>query len=454
MALDLNSQTPLRRYGDLVRLVNAVVEAEPHDEPAWLEWKGRLDLSTAQGRFSVAKAVLGIANRMPDAAAPYFEGVGYVVVGAEAGNVYGVEAIDPAQLDDGMSPYIGGLKGPTWSSIFVTIDDKQVLVVTVEAPKWGDPIHPLRKGFNNHQAGTVFVRRPGKTTPATDHDLDLLQERLTASELSPLQLEITLVGDVPISWFDPSSLDEGIDRWVEARRAKIIAAAEAVERSRTAGIEDTSLDAELKRAASQISSMKASSLFIEEDTRSLNEFISETDEWAERLLQAARDDWLPRYLEAGNGLVRLRARNLTHANYADVRIMAQFSGDEVTGVDEYPISVRLPAPPRPFGQSRSIDPMASLMPSVPTLGVDAPHIAYPKSTWVEDGSVRIGWDVGDMRPQEIDESDDVHLLVRERPDDGVLRGQWEATSKSVDGVATGDLTLRVEEEPIEASKVL
>jgi hypothetical protein len=47
------------------------------------------------GCFHVARAVLGMANRMPERAARTSEGLGYLVVGAEPGNPEGVSSIAP-----------------------------------------------------------------------------------------------------------------------------------------------------------------------------------------------------------------------------------------------------------------------------------------------------------------------------------------------------------------------
>jgi hypothetical protein len=53
----------------LRRLVAAIVDADEHDELDWVEWKSALDLTTKHGCFHIARAVLGMSNRMPERAA-------------------------------------------------------------------------------------------------------------------------------------------------------------------------------------------------------------------------------------------------------------------------------------------------------------------------------------------------------------------------------------------------
>lgn len=51
------------------------------------------------------------------------------------------------------------------------------MLVDVFPPRWGDPIHPLHKEFQNFYPGTVFDRYNGKTTPARPAEIDALTER-------------------------------------------------------------------------------------------------------------------------------------------------------------------------------------------------------------------------------------------------------------------------------------
>ena len=63
--------------------------------------------------------------------------------------------------------------------------------------------------------------------------------------------------------------------------------------------------------------------------------------------------------------------------------------------------------------------------------------------------MRIVFDVGDLRQEDTDTSDDHYLLLQERPPGGMLRGTWKATVPEVHGVIRGTLGVAVREDPVE-----
>jgi hypothetical protein len=233
MALNIDTAKPLRRPTELRDLVDAINGAHRSDEPDWLEWKSTLDLLKPAGRFHVARAILGLANRQPARAATYCGGVGYIVVGADPDEIHGVEDVDPAMLEDGIGPYLGGAKGPGWNPTYIKVDRKHVLVVMVEAPRPGDPMFPLRKEYPGAARGTVFVRKQGKTDRANDADIDALQDRARATSVAEPQLAVTIAGSTPLRWFDRASVASDIASWIEGQRNAMLTHAESVERERS-----------------------------------------------------------------------------------------------------------------------------------------------------------------------------------------------------------------------------
>lgn len=109
----------LRGVVDLGRLVGYVLTTNPKNETDWLEWKSAVDLTEPGGRFSVAKQVLGFSNRHPDRAAAHVEGCGYLVLGAEPGNLRGQPSMDPADLESALRRYVGE-DGPAPSGLRLT----------------------------------------------------------------------------------------------------------------------------------------------------------------------------------------------------------------------------------------------------------------------------------------------------------------------------------------------
>jgi hypothetical protein len=161
---------------DLERLVRAVSRAEPTDETVWLEWKGQSDLSSPAGKVSVARFVLGFANRLPAVASQFCEGRGYMVVGAEPGQVRGLEPVDAATLEPWVNAYLGD-DGPRWTPHWVSVDGIRVLVVEVAAPRQGDPVYCLAKDYDRYRNGDVFIRRHGATERASASEVRALVER-------------------------------------------------------------------------------------------------------------------------------------------------------------------------------------------------------------------------------------------------------------------------------------
>jgi hypothetical protein len=181
MPLVVDTTRPLRRPDELLMLVGAIVRASPNDEPDWLEWKRGMDLSQKATQGTIARAVLGMANRTVSDAARNVGGLGYVVIGAEAGSVSGVTEIDPAALGQGLQPYLGS-EGPSWGMAYVRAEGKPVLVITVEPPKPGDRIRALQKETEGqkYRPGAVFVRRPGQAIQAEPGDIRALEDRFAA----------------------------------------------------------------------------------------------------------------------------------------------------------------------------------------------------------------------------------------------------------------------------------
>lgn len=167
----------------------------------WFELKSSLPFASKSDRkrsaVLLARAVIGMANRMPDAAAKHLSGHGVVLVGIKDSDITGAEQVDGAHLHDALDPYVGQ-DGLGWDFTFINHPDGLVMAVTVDPPKWGDSIFTFQKEFSDGDTsirdGEVFVRVPGKTRPATSQDTRELQRRLTASPSTSASVEIQFDG--------------------------------------------------------------------------------------------------------------------------------------------------------------------------------------------------------------------------------------------------------------------
>ena len=88
-----------------------------------------------------------------------------------------------------MASYLGR-DGPQWNPDLEEVDGLTVLVITVEAPRQGDPIFTLEKQFESYRNGDVFVRRAGKTEKASAVDIRALTSRARAKTPSGLALDL------------------------------------------------------------------------------------------------------------------------------------------------------------------------------------------------------------------------------------------------------------------------
>jgi hypothetical protein len=189
MALTSGSHSAPRSPKELEALIDEIVnKAADCDELDWIEWKSALYLSDKATQGTIARHILGMANRRPEEALRHGGGCGYVVIGAEPGNRCGITEIDPSVLDQGVQAYLGS-EGPSWEMQYVQDATVSVLVIIAEPPRAGAHIFTLQKDLRvgtpkdkprDYLAGTVFVRRPGRTIQAQPGDIRALEERYAA----------------------------------------------------------------------------------------------------------------------------------------------------------------------------------------------------------------------------------------------------------------------------------
>jgi hypothetical protein len=231
--LQVDASRALRKPEELACLVEAIVGALAADERDWIEWKSGLDLTAKATQGTIARHVLGMANRLPTATASYMEGCGYIVVGAEPGGESGITTVDPAVLSQGILAYTGASDGPAWSPHYVRrASGAMVLVVIVEAPQPGERIRTLRKEFGSgtttYRAGTVFVRHHGKTEMARPEDIRALEDRYAALALESARRAEQLQRDA-LEIQQARQADEEIER----RRQRLVQLARLTAEVRT-----------------------------------------------------------------------------------------------------------------------------------------------------------------------------------------------------------------------------
>ena len=227
VSLDVDISQPVRSRAEQQQLVRAVYRAAAHEqETNWAEWKSALELvgGGARGRAVIAKAVLGFSNRDPDVAAHAMGGCAYLLAGVAPGELGGVLVIDAAALEAQVAQYVG--PRVQWRADYVDIDGSTVLVVTVEPPRWGDPLHPVRKAYLPDSGGPrlvdggLYVRHHASTEQASAADIDMLSRRAARRPGDELALDVRPAPDVALR-----ALDIGADAcgaYVAAERVRLL----------------------------------------------------------------------------------------------------------------------------------------------------------------------------------------------------------------------------------------
>jgi len=315
--------------------------------------------------------------------------------------------------------------------------------------------------------GTVFVRRPGETTRASKQEMDKLQERLLDRSDTAPAVEVrslTYRGEA-LAWYRPEFLPAEIDRWVSACDAAERRAAERTDRrlyperyptSPGLGSTPTSaagLQSSLSRLTEASAVLGSERLMSQPDERSLDEYLEELDDWAERLREAAAESFESRFIHACDAFIRFEVNNRSDRNLENVQVRVRFDWPGLRGFHEWDQWCELPPPPREFGERRSLLSAFGSGLQLPVL--DGLHVdPLPRSSWIEEGSVVAVSDLGHVYPHDFGASDAFAFVLTERPPEGMLTGQWEVRASNVDAVSRGKLHITVKDAAAEPVEIL
>ncbi|MEU9185406.1 ATP-binding protein [Streptomyces sp. NPDC048484] len=320
MALSIPTDRPLRSPRQLLELAEAIRDAGEHDENDWIEWKSSYDLTTKEVKATIARHIIGMANRMPEKSSIICHGYGYIAIGVEPKNVEGVISIDLADLDSGLQSYLGH-HGPEWSASYVSLDGKTVLMITVEPPKIGDQIHTLHKEFGNYIAGMIFVRRTGRTMQANPGEVLSLTRRATQSTAAPQNMTVTSETEpvkIPLWKFD-----EYVDEITTKRKEDLNHPQNSTRRRNNFGMDNRT----------------------EDDYK--NEVAEHLEEYRDHLENLARQA----YVRGGGGALELTVSNPDQVSHQGVRVELSFPTwlIAILAEDYEEEEFRQPRAPEPLG---------------------------------------------------------------------------------------------------------
>jgi hypothetical protein len=454
VALEIDTTRAFASPARKRELVAGIRDAPKHEsEPSWLEWKGAVDFSQKRWYPEIACHCMGLANRNPDHAQRTAEGMGYVVVGAEPGNLCGAGPIDNARLEEGLAVYLGR-GGPQVSFDYVDVDGIDVLVISVQPPRWGDPIHAFAKAFHAHELpkadfkkGDVFVRREGRTARAEPEDYRMLERRFARTTAQPaLDVDLQLAKEAsPITPIDDSP--QSIVMWIDRERSRLrrppdpLPTGPKTTLARPPGARppgDVTLDM-----------IRRLGVTSEPEQRSPKEYDAAVEQYVARAYEE-----LPKYLryravQEELAVLRLRLCNNTPDNYEGVAVVLTFGGHVSAYTDKREAAWELyddsnpkfPGAPRKWGPRQVTKglPRSILRGDVPLL--TPPLGPNPRKPRIDNSaSARIEFHSVHLRPRYSVKLEDVHLIVpASEAAAGQITGEWYATSTSVSGMPEGTL---------------
>lgn len=452
MALAVDISRAVRSRAQQHELVRAVFDsAQDEQETHYMEWKGSLNLvgKDATGRATIAKAVLGFANRDPNAASRAMGGCAYLLVGVSPGQLTGVEAVDGAQLEARVATYVG--RNVDWRADYVAVDDRSVLVVTVEPPQWGDPVHPVRKTFNPAerrgpvlQEGTVFVRHQASTDPATAADLDMLSRRAARRPGDQLDVDVRLGAETELHAVAVGT--ELIEEYCEHRRSSLLAPLESARREalgprsvygqdKFAGILGRSLDQEF---------------------RTEEQFREEVSRYIDDLRDALPSVLRARAVLHGVARLKLEVHNQTDATFSSVRVEVRLPAEvwATEWQEEVRDQAEPPEPPVAYGQARRSGlGYARVFPSVLPIRPGSLQARWRPDVERRADAVHVEYVPEDVRAQGVTPLPSLWLLLDD-PTITTVEVRWEATATNAEKRLTGVITVPVSQPPAGVAQLL
>lgn len=409
-------------------------------EVDWLELKGDLPFGDKSDRkrsaVVVARAALGLSNRMPDTADKHMGGHGVVLVGLLGQQVSGADEVDGAVLHDALQPYLGD-GGPRWDYVYINHPDGLVLAVVVDPPHWGDRIHACRKEYSaadgnlSVRDGDVFVRVPGKTRPATSHDLAALELRRDRAPSRGAQVSVRY-GD-SFDRVDRSSVEQCVGETIDQMAEGLLA-----------GVTSSALSKSRYGAGL--------GMFVHEDQRSPDEFRRSVEAWrasAQKRAEGVATEFLRHELARGVW----RVANDSDRYLEAVRVQIQFPPTVAVLMrsdTDYcdhggPFNPRtlLPDPPVKWGNMTP-----SYLLGVRPLRADVPP-AFDRNPEFEVAATDLGslvtWHVGDLRPRSPENGgESFAVFTDDHLEDVTIH--WTVTARGVDHVFEGHSSIGCAQE--------
>lgn len=443
-------------------LANHALALGDLSEVDYLELKGTLAFTERQERkrsaVVLSRAILGMANRMPEIAQKHLGGCGVVFVGIDQRqSVVGAEQVDGAVLRDVVEPYVGE-DGPRWDYQFIDHPDGLILAVIVDPPQWGDRIHSCRKEYTDNTSnlavrdGDVLIRVPGQTRQATSYDLEQLELRRSKAPHTGAKVRVSYAGHFDRT--SRSNVHDLIAEMVDSVADELVGSLpEPAPRS----VYSTGIQALLEQTSGSA------------DRRSPDEFRADVEKWQEDCREALPDvatEFLRHTLEHGTFVIENESdRYLENVRVqvtcpTAVTVLRASDTEYCDHGGQFKVFQMLPDRPARYGDLKpyglggfSLPRIDPVVPNVPAPSFDVEQTS--------EGYV-VSWYVGDLPPRARIVADEQFAVfsdenLNEHNHDAIPEGHqpmptkvgapWQVTARGVDHVFQGELAVECRQEP-------
>lgn len=341
-----------------------------------------------------------------------------------------------------------------WDLEYNSYKGTKVLVVTVEPPKTGDPIHCIGKAAPDIDNGNIFVRRPGKSDRAKGDDIRRLSTRLTSVNRDAVSIEVSAT--VPAWEGLPRCTwpDDWIESWIDERAVLL----EPLERHLNPAPQTAAgrLGLSSLGRAGGAASMLAHGIGETPEDRSPDDYRAETEKYLERCRAG---------FEGAEGRAAARAlpvlawgvENLSDDNLENLLVTVHVQGDVFAfeKLDNFTLRPQAYQRPRLWGPRGIADRFDRLTPQSITQSLPVSYSRpSPRPTIQNGGSATIEFPALHLRPRTTEalEADLALMVMPTVP--GPIRCTWRATATNLSAVGTGDFEIPVLDDAADLGSLL